>query len=180
MTENTTPTPDPNLIEVPPVVGGIPSNKKLLQLRMVSGDRERISINLSATHQQKGHSPRTFETRVSADLEYGEEADSRNYTLKADSEWLSIQDKQDRVEHPGTLIIINKTGTTLQVQPTPEELAELMKAVVLIKVGDSKADPPFQVSPFGRPFFAELRPGIEIKIKCEHGVAAVTAAIIPR
>lgn len=167
-----TPTPDPNVVQVP----GMSINKKLLQLRMVSGDVERLSYGFNLVHQQVGLPPVTIETRVSRNLENAEQAYVRHYKLDADKGWIDVD--FGWVEHPGFFSIENRTGMRLVVQPTDEERLELTKRVVLIKIGEVE-EPQLKASPFGGFQVGELNGTPIIRIKCVSGVANVTVSVIP-
>lgn len=173
MDEQTTPTPDPNLIEVP----GNPINKKLLNLRMVSGSIERLSYGFHLVHQQVGLPPVTIESRISRNLVNPEQAFVRHYKLDAAKDWMDVD--YSWVEHPGFLSIENRTGKQLSVQPSEEERAELAKAIVLIDLGQLDETSPLKASPFGGFLVAELNGSPKLRIKCVSGVATVTVSVIP-
>ena len=136
----------------------------------------RLTVLLTAHHEQAGEQPRTFPLTFSDLLETTQESYSRR--MRATEEWTSLDFGWIHSSEVGYIIIDNIEGRGLSIQPTPEEKALTASRVIELAYVDSPQD--YWPIPPRLFFFGQVVRPSDLRIRCQNGTASYRINAIPK
>ena len=137
--------------------------------------KDRMTVHFATVHEQLGEKPSQFVHKNSYMLETKGQPYARRYTLSSGWEALDLGWLKD--SPVGRVVVRNKTVTSRMVLPTPEEIAEAQKKVVLVRfVGSQQA---FSIPPNDFMYFQTDTPGA-LEVSATNGDADIEILINPK
>lgn len=155
----------------------VPKSEVLLPVSAVPTVRQdRVTITFQLSHEHVGASPFSVAQSFATLLQQQEQPYHRRITLLDDG--VPIPLDTGWINTPGMLVIDNKSGTGLQVNPSPEERERMANQVIRVLVNDI---PCFVVRP-GRFLFVELDRAAapHIALQAEGGVVPCCVYVLPQ
>jgi hypothetical protein len=156
----------------------VPPDRVRSDVQLMVPKTGRIAVVEMVSFNSPGISSHSTDTRFVRHLKSDEQPYIRQLTIGEDWQPLDL----GWVKNPSMIIIENREGSFMQVQPTREEREEAAKKVVEIGIrnGETEATwPDWLVRPGenfrGSPSFIDTK----IEIRCQHGKAKVTVNIFP-
>jgi hypothetical protein len=136
-------------------------------------DADRFTARFAMHHESAGEEPVSVSSEFSYMLQNREQPYTRRLVvgeepMELDCGW---------VENPEWVMVQNRTGVGLQVQPTPEEAAAIAAAVVVLALAGS--DTGITIAP-GRGQPVPLEDVSRWRLRCRKGTAKVTIYVFPR
>lgn len=137
--------------------------------------KDRITVVEMICHQQQNSDPVASEVRFCRQLENKEQPFQRK--TKIGEEWQLLIGKHCWVEEPGMIFVINHEGERFEVNPTPEELADVEARVLEIGVPGSKGN---WLVPPREPFRGTSTSPKDVYIRSLHGEVQYTLIVYPK
>jgi hypothetical protein len=166
---------------MPEVVDGI----KFTPTSLKEKPCDRLTANLAIHHQHCGENPVAVQTSFSKSLSTINQPYARRVAV-ADNEWKRLDAGWIPQEEVGYVIIENRVGLGLAVNPTAEELAFMQNQLLFIRsttktpgVPDLDLTEPDWVVRPGRFFVAELGQR-DVWIRASQGTLNINLTIMPK